>query len=160
MTDRGSQFVTHAAYLAANVGRGLAPLLTQGVEIKNFGTLKSKSEAEALYVKAKRWLERKGGQRLLDFEDRYQRERDETERVVGNMDALLINGTQLLLGRIYDEDVNLDRIYNYKDKLYNRQQELVQRVSVEHTRHLLGGWLGIVVAQRKISVGKHKSLLV
>lgn len=152
------------------------------VEIKNFGTVKSESEAEALFVKAKQWIDTYEGQRQLDFDDKRQREREETERVVGNMDALLINGTQLLLGRIYDEigfnavkdevlrhlviarlsqprsklatveylksyydeDVNLDKIYNYMDKLYDTQQGLVQRVSVEHTRRLLGGRLGIV----------------
>lgn len=152
------------------------------VEIKNFGTVKSESEAEALFVQAKQWIATYGGQQQLDFNDKRQREREETERVVGNMEALLINGTQLLLGRIYDEigfnavndavlrhlaiarlsqprsklatvdylksyydeDVNLDRIYNYMDRLYNTQQELVQRVSVEHTRRLLGGRLGIL----------------
>lgn len=152
------------------------------VEIKNFGTVKSEPEAEDLYVKAKQWIDTYEGQRQLDFDGKRQREREETERVVGNLDALLINGTQLLLGRIYDEigfntvddevlrhlviarlthprsklatveylksyydeDVNLDKIYNYMDKLYNTQQGLVQSISVEHTRRLLGGRLGIV----------------
>ena len=152
------------------------------VELKNFGTVKTEVEADGLVVEAKRWIETYGGQRLLDFDDKRRREREETERVVGNMDALLINGTQLLLGRLYDEigfnavkdevlrhlviarlsqprsklatvdylksyydeDVNLDRIYNYMDRLYNTQQELVQSISVEHTRRLLGGRLGIV----------------
>lgn len=39
----------------------------------------------------------------------------------------------------FDEDVNLSRIYRYLDKLYNSQQELVQRISVEHTFSVLGG---------------------
>ena len=73
------------------------------VEIKNFGTVKSEPEADDLYVKAKQWLDTFEGQQQLDFDDKRQREREETERVVGNLDALLINGTQLLLGRIYDE---------------------------------------------------------
>jgi hypothetical protein len=42
------------------------------------------------------------GQAELDFEDRKGREEEETKRVVGNMDAVLINGTQLLLNGIYD----------------------------------------------------------
>ena len=151
-------------------------------EIKSFGSSYDNSEIERLVIQAKQWIATYGGQQQLDFDDKRRREREETERVVGNMDALLINGTQLLLGRIYeeigfnavkdevlrhlviarlsqprsklatvdylksyyDEDVNLDRIYNYMDKLYNRQQELVQRISVEHTRRLLGGRLGIV----------------
>lgn len=152
------------------------------IEIKNFGTVKSELEVEDLYVKAKQWIDTYEGQSQLAFDSKRQREREETERVVGNLDALLINGTQLLLGRIYDEigfnvvndevlrhlviarlsqprsklatvdylksyydeDVNLDKIYNYMDKLYNTQQELVQSISVEHTRRLLGGRLGIV----------------
>lgn len=152
------------------------------VEIKNFGTVRSESETDELVLRAKHWIETYGGQRQLDFDDKRKREREETERVVGNMDALLINGTQLLLGRIYDEigfnaitdevlrhlvlarlsqprsklatvdylksyydeDVNLDRIYNYMDKLYNTQQESVQSISVEHTRRLLGDRLGLV----------------
>lgn len=98
------------------------------------------------------------------------------------MDSLLINGTQLLLGRIYDsigfnaieddvlrhlviarltqprsklatvdylksyydEDVDLNRIYRYMDKLHSTQQELAQSISVEHTRSLFGGRLGLV----------------
>ena len=32
----------------------------------------------------------------------------------------------------FDEDVNLSRIYRYMDKLYNTQQEEVQRISVQH----------------------------
>ena len=30
------------------------------------------------------------------------------------------------------------------DKLYNTQQETVQQISVEHTRRILGGSIGIV----------------
>ena len=33
----------------------------------------------------------------------------------------------------FDEDVSLNRIYRYLDKLYNTQKDIVQRVSVEHT---------------------------
>lgn len=39
----------------------------------------------------------------------------------------------------FDEDVNLSKIYRYLDKLYNTQQEQVQRISVEHTFNVLGG---------------------
>ena len=33
----------------------------------------------------------------------------------------------------YDEDVDLNHIYRYMDKLYNTQMELAQQISVEHT---------------------------
>jgi len=44
----------------------------------------------------------------------------------------------------FNEDTSLDQIYYYMDKLYNTQQELVQQISVEHTRRILGGCIGIV----------------
>jgi hypothetical protein len=44
----------------------------------------------------------------------------------------------------FDEDVNLSKIYRYMDKLYNSQQETIQKISVEHTRKILGGSIGIV----------------
>ena len=37
----------------------------------------------------------------------------------------------------FDEDVDLNRIYRYLDKLYDTQKDLVQRVSVEHTFKVL-----------------------
>lgn len=39
----------------------------------------------------------------------------------------------------FDEDVSLSKIYRYLDKLYNTQQDTVQRISVEHTLSVLGG---------------------
>ena len=44
----------------------------------------------------------------------------------------------------YDEDVELNNIYRYMDKLYNTQMELAQRISVEHTRQILGGKIGLM----------------
>ena len=44
----------------------------------------------------------------------------------------------------FHEDVSLDKIYRYMDKLYNRQRELVQQISVEHTRKILGGSIGLL----------------
>lgn len=44
----------------------------------------------------------------------------------------------------YDEDIDLNRIYRYMDKLYNTQMELAQRISVEHTRKIFGGKIGLM----------------
>lgn len=44
----------------------------------------------------------------------------------------------------YDEDVDLNRIYRYMDKLYNTQMELAQKISVEHTRNIFGGKIGLI----------------
>jgi len=151
-------------------------------EIKNFGTAISEDEAEVLYDKACMWIHAYCGQQELDFEDSKGRELEETERVIDNMDAVLINGTQLLLNLIYDkigfncipdeilrhlviarvsqpmsklatteylkshydQDVDLNHIYRYMDKLYNTQMELAQQISVSHTQRILGGKLGLM----------------
>ena len=44
----------------------------------------------------------------------------------------------------YDEDVDLNDIYRYMDKLYNTQMELAQQISVEHTRKIFGGQIGLM----------------
>lgn len=151
-------------------------------EVRCFGTADTEEEISKLYAEAQHWLKTNGNQLPIDFDDERGRERDETIRVVDNMDAVLINGTQLLLGQIYDrigfnripdeilrhlviarvsqprsklatvaylksyydEDVNLNHIYRYMDKLYNTQKELVQQISVEHTRKILGGRIGLM----------------
>lgn len=48
------------------------------------------------------------------------------------------------LKRHFDEDISLNRIYRYMDTLYNTQREQIQEISVEHTRKVLGGQIGIV----------------
>lgn len=52
--------------------------------------------------------------------------------------------TVTYLKRHFDEDINLNKIYRYMDTLYNTQRERIQQISVEHTRKLLGGQIGIV----------------
>jgi transposase len=44
----------------------------------------------------------------------------------------------------FDEDVNLDKIYRYLDILHATEQEKIQQISVEHTRKILGGKIGLV----------------
>lgn len=44
----------------------------------------------------------------------------------------------------FDEDAQLHRIYRYLDKLYNTQQQEIQQISVEHTRRILGGKIGML----------------
>lgn len=44
----------------------------------------------------------------------------------------------------FDEDAQLHRIYRYLDKLYNTQREKIQQISVEHTRRILGGKIGLL----------------
>ena len=44
----------------------------------------------------------------------------------------------------FQEDVSLGQIYRYMDKLYKSQRELVQQISVGHTREILGGSIGLM----------------
>lgn len=151
-------------------------------EIQSFGTVASEEEAEILYADAQKWINTYCGQQEFDFDDSKGQELEETKRVIDNMDAVLINGTQLLLNSIYDEigfnkipdeilrhlviarvtqpssklatteylksyydeDVDLNHIYRYMDKLYNTQKELIQQISVDHTRKILGGKIGLM----------------
>lgn len=43
-----------------------------------------------------------------------------------------------------DEDIQLHKIYRYLDKLHNTQQERIQQLSVEHTKRILGGKIGLM----------------
>jgi transposase len=53
-------------------------------------------------------------------------------------------GTVDYLKSYFDQDVELHKIYRYLDRLHNTQQEGIQQISVEHTRKVLGGKIGIV----------------
>ncbi len=44
----------------------------------------------------------------------------------------------------FDDDVSLSKIYRYLDKLSDSQRWLVQDISVEHTRKILGGHIGVL----------------
>ncbi len=48
------------------------------------------------------------------------------------------------LRRHFKNDISLQKIYRYLDKLYNTQQELVQEISVKHTKGLFGGNFGML----------------
>jgi len=53
-------------------------------------------------------------------------------------------GTVDYLKTYFDEDVDLQKVYRYLDRLHNTQQEKIQQISVEHTRKILGGKIGLV----------------
>lgn len=153
-------------------------------EIQSMGTGQTESEIETLCLKAKEWIKSYAGQLEMDFAEPELKSQEafETIRVLTNINSVLLNGTQLLLNRIYDsigfntikdeilrylviarvsqpqskmatvaylksyfdEDVDLQHIYRYMDKLYSTQIELVQQISVNHTMKILGGKIGIV----------------
>lgn len=151
-------------------------------EVMNFGTAKDEGRIADLYSDACHWLRTHSGQQLFDFDNEKGKEAEEVARVIDNIDSVLINGTQLLLGRVYDsigfnripdeilrhlviarvsqprsklattaylksyydEDVGLNNIYRYMDKLYNTQMEFAMKISVEHTKKILGGSIGML----------------
>jgi transposase len=53
-------------------------------------------------------------------------------------------GTVDYLKSYFDEDVALHKIYRYLDHLHHTQQEKIQQISVEHTRKIGGGYIGLV----------------
>ena len=48
------------------------------------------------------------------------------------------------LRRHFKDDVSLQKIYRYMDKLHDTQKELVQEISVKHTKGLFGGSIGVL----------------
>jgi transposase len=44
----------------------------------------------------------------------------------------------------FDEDIELHKIYRYLDKLSDTQKDNIQKISIEHTRKVLGGKIGVV----------------
>ena len=151
-------------------------------EVRQFGVAHTEAEADALYTQAREWIRRYAGQQTIDFGGGAVASENEVDMLVSRIDGVSINGTQLLLNRIYDsvgfnrikddvlrhlvvarishpssklattsylrsyfkEDIDLSRIYRYMDKLYNSQMELVQEISITHTRSILGGSIGLL----------------
>jgi transposase len=54
------------------------------------------------------------------------------------------SGTVDYLKSHFDEDFQLHQIYRYLDKLYDTQKEAVQEISINHTKKILGGTIGLV----------------
>lgn len=44
----------------------------------------------------------------------------------------------------FDEDIDLNKVYRYLDKLSDSQKDTIQELSVSHTRKVLGGKIGVV----------------
>lgn len=44
----------------------------------------------------------------------------------------------------FDENVDLNRLYRYLDKVHEQHRDEVQKISIEHTKKILGGKIGLV----------------
>lgn len=182
-------FVRKKKYPSGNIGI-IVVEKTKGKmqELTTIGIARSDDEADVLVRQGHEWIDREEQRRhpRLDLygEERAasEREKEAVERVLSNISNILLNGSDLILDRIFDrvgfnmiddevfrklvkarlsypaskaatveylknhfdDDVDLSRIYRYLDKLSGRQHELVQDISVRHTRELFGGNIGVL----------------
>jgi hypothetical protein len=155
----------------------------QSCYLKTMGTSDNPVEIEAYYHQGKKWIADQLGSRDLFTEHARVKEEQQTiEHLLSNVENILLNGTQLILNRVFkrvgfdriddeilkhlvvarlcqpsskagtvdylrsyfEEEIDLHKIYRYLDRLYNTQQEEIQQISVEHTKRILGGTIGLV----------------
>jgi transposase len=152
-------------------------------ELKTIGVSSDKKKIAELHQSGKQWIRDNYGEPdMFAIYDKQQEEKQVTERLLSNVESILLNGTKLILDRVFeligfdaikddafralvtarisqplsklatvdylkshfDEDVELSKIYRYLDKLQGSQQGKVQKISVEHTKRILGGSIGLV----------------
>jgi transposase len=152
-------------------------------ELKTIGVSSEDKEIFELEQQGKKWIALQLGERDIFSEHAMlEEEKQVTEHLLGNIENILLNGTQLILNQVFksigfdsinddilkhlvvsricqpsskagtvdylksyfDEDVELHKIYRYLDKLHKTQQENVQKISVEHTKRILGSKIGLV----------------
>ena len=150
---------------------------------KTIGSSSDNKALDMLYSQGKSWISNHLGE--LDIFEQATKEADGKQVVdflLSNVENILINGTQLILDKVFksigfdklndnilkhlvtarlsqplsksatvdylkshfDEDVQLHTIYRYLDKLYNTQQDKIQKISIDHTRSILGGKIGLM----------------
>lgn len=151
--------------------------------LKTIGVSSDQQEIDEFYRIGKKWVDEQLGLRDMFLEYAKAKEsREVVERLLDNVEQVLINGTQLILNSVFktigfdkinddvlkhivvsrisqpqskaatvdylksyfDEDVKLYRIYRYLDSLNDTQKDNIQKISVEHTRKVLGGKIGVV----------------
>ncbi len=151
--------------------------------LKTLGSSSDSETVDFLFAQGKKWiLDRVKGEDLFEQHAARVEEEELMENLLSNIENILINGTELVLSRVYDrigfnqiddeilrylsiarlsqplsksatveylksyfnEDIKLEKIYRYLDKLYNTQQEQIQRISVDHTRKILKNNIGLL----------------
>ncbi len=151
--------------------------------LKTIGSSSDSGTIALLIEQGNNWISNYLGElNIFEQSDKEIEEKLVTEYLISNIENVLLNGTQLVVDKIYksigfdkvdddilkhlvtarlgqplsksatvdylksyfDEDVELHQIYRYMDKLYNSQQELIQSISIEHTKKLLGGSIGLM----------------
>jgi len=151
--------------------------------IKTIGSSSDAAIVDDLYLQGKMWIESfLGRQDMFRVVDEHVEEQKAFEYLFSNIESVLINGTQLILEKVFksvgfdqlgddilmhlvtarlsqplsktatsaylkdyfNEDLHYQKIYRYMDKLHNTKQEQIQNISVEHTRKILGGQIGLM----------------
>jgi transposase len=148
-------------------------------ELKTIGVGFSEMEIAELHRSGKKWIRDNCAEPdMFAIEE----EKQVTEKFLSSVESILLNGTKLILDRVFeligfdaikdnelkalaiarisqpqsklatvdylkshfDEDFELSKIYRCLDKLQGSQHGKVQKISVEHTRRILGGSIGLV----------------
>lgn len=151
--------------------------------IKTIGSSADPAEVESLFAEGKKWINTHLRQQdTFEQANQAQEEKQTVEYVFSHIENILINGTQLILEKVFKsvgfdklgdevlkhlviarvsqplsksatvaylkdyfgEDLHYQKIYRYMDKLYNTKQEEIQKISVDHTREVLGGEIGLM----------------
>jgi len=151
--------------------------------IKTLGSSSDSETVELLFRQGRKWIARHTkGEDLFEQHTAQAEEEEHVDRLLSNVENILLNGTELILNRVYDkigfnqieddilrylaiarlgqplsksgtvaylksyfnEDLKLEKVYRYLDKLYNTQQEQIQRISVNHTREIMGNRIGLL----------------
>ncbi|MCD6597632.1 MAG: IS1634 family transposase [Bacteroidales bacterium] len=146
--------------------------------IKTIGSSGDKKDIGNLVEKGNQFIATFGGQRAFDFSDESSLFKSAFQNISSHTEV----GTQLLLGKIFDDigftavsddlflqlvlsrltcpvsklktsdyldkyhdiDYPVQQIYRYMDKFHSNRKELVQQISYEHTRKILGGQISVV----------------
>ncbi|MDR0536786.1 MAG: hypothetical protein LBH04_01870 [Tannerellaceae bacterium] len=79
-------------------------------ELKTIGVTINESEIDNLYQQGKKWLSAYLGEcDMFSEHTREEEEKQETERLLGNIENILLNGTQLILNHVF-KMVGFDKI--------------------------------------------------
>jgi transposase len=152
-------------------------------ELKTIGVSSNADSISKYYRIGQEWiLGQKGEQDIFVAHEQRLEEQYVTDNLLSNIENILLNGTQLILNRVFkligfdiiedeilkhlviarlchpsskvgtvdylksyfDEDILLYKIYRYLDKLNDTQKDIIQQISVEHTRKILGGRISLV----------------
>lgn len=151
--------------------------------VKTMGSSADPERVAVLVSEGRKWIKAHLGQQdMFEQADQHLDEKLAFEYVFSNIENILINGTQLILEKVFksigfdnledeilkhlvvarlsqplsksatvaylkdyfDEDIHYQKIYRYMDKLHNTKQEEIQKISVDHTRQILGGEIGLM----------------